>query len=558
VGLLWLAIPRDGVSDFLSALQNRAELKSWLPGDYHSWIGRLPGQPAFVASDAAGRFRLPGLGRDRLAELVVQGPGIADGTAMVLTRRMGRVVGPASSRLQPEPPPPLTVYGAAFDYVAPPSRPIVGVVRDQATGVPLAGVSVTSRRMPGKDMSGADPPGSITDAAGRYVLHGHPKAASYAAAAVPAPGAPYLVGHAEVADRPGTGPLQADIALARGIPFRVRPVDAVTGRPVVAEVSYYPLHPNPHVRGPVGFGAAGGGPLSRVKANPDGSYSGVALPGPGAICIENRQEIYLPVKINPRAFFKPGQLPNDPLDRVYGDESWLIVEQGEQGLWFFPHEQFQAIVLINPGEGSGPVEREAMLVPARKVEGTVLGPDGQPLPGAEVYQMDGYRAWTVPLPGATFMATKVDPDRPRKVFFRHVQRKLAGMLVVPTAGDEPPAVQLRPWATLAGRLIDAEGRPRPGLQLSTLFTPAMRADRNSGEFTEWIRTDPAGRFRIEGLVPGLRYSLNVMIESSISEGSNIFKDMILEPGETKDLGDVREESQRSVPVVGLPGQRAAR
>ena len=36
----------------------------------------------------------------------------------------------------------LRTYGAAFDYVLNPTRPIVGTVRDKATGQPLAGVQV--------------------------------------------------------------------------------------------------------------------------------------------------------------------------------------------------------------------------------------------------------------------------------------------------------------------------------------------------------------------------------------------------------------------------------
>ena len=312
-------------------------------------------------------------------------------------------------------------------------------------------------------------PGAITDATGGYVLHGHPKAGSYTVAAVPGPGTPYLVGYSRVADTPGTGPLHADMVLARGIPFRVRPVDAATGLPVTADVSYYPIYPNPHYSGSTGYGAAAMGPLSRARANPDGSYSGVALPGPGAICIENHQEPYLSVKINAREFFKPGQPPADRFDSSYGDDWSLTIEQGEEGTWCLHHEQFQAIVLIDPEEDSGLIEREATLVPATKLEGTVLGPEGQPLAGAEVYEADGYAVWTPPLRDATFTVTKVQPSRPRKVLFRHGTRKLAGFLIVPSGNAGRPSVRLAPWATLTGRVVDAEGRPRPGLRLAESF-----------------------------------------------------------------------------------------
>ena len=75
----------------------------------------------------------------------------------------------------------------------------------------------------------------------------------------------------------------------------------------------------------------------------------------------------------------------------------------------------------------------------------------------------------------------------------------------------------------------------------------MAADPTIGEFAEWVRTDEAGRFHVVGLIPGPRYSLNVSIDSTIFPGSQIFEDVILEPGETRDLGDVREESQRPKP-----------
>jgi hypothetical protein len=67
----------------------------------------------------------------------------------------------------------------------------------------------------------------------------------------------------------------------------------------------------------------------------------------------------------------------------------------------------------------------------------------------------------------------------------------------------------------------------------------MEADPTVGEFAEWVRTDEAGRFSVEGLVPGLRYSLHVESEGAMFGKSLVFKDVTLEPGETRDLGDLR-------------------
>jgi RNA polymerase sigma factor (sigma-70 family) len=546
VGLYWLAAPEDGLDTLLSAVRSQPGVHGTLPGAHPSWIGRLPGQPSFVACDAQGRFRLSGLGRERFAELVVQGPMIAETKIVVATRQMATVVGLNDQRPGALHAAPLSVYGARFEYAASPSRPIVGVVYDRETEMPLAGVRVMSSKMPGKALSEDDAPGAISDAEGRYELHGHPKEHRYAVAAVPPPGSPYLVGNASVADTAGGAAVRVNIALARGIPFRVRPVDVDTGRPVAATVSYYPLHPNPHVRRLAGFGTAGMGPLSRAKANADGSYSGVALPGPGAICIENHEEKYLRVRMDPRGFFLPGQGPAAPGDYTFGTDSSLTVELGDQGTWMFPSDQFQAVVFINPEETTKPIECEAKLVPALEVEATVLGPDGKPLAGAVVWSADGYRSWTTPLSGSTVRVTKVDPFRPRKILFRHDERKLAGMLVVARKGAGRLDVRLASWGKLAGRLVDDQGRPRPGLRLTNLAQPA--GDPTLGEIPVWIRTDPDGRFRVDGLVPGLRYRLDIFHDSGFG-GGPIVRDAVLKPGESRDLGDVRE--QREQPGVAL-------
>ncbi len=540
VGVFWLAEPRNGVESFLAAVRAEPELHAWLPGDNNSWIGRLPGQPSFVRAGGDGRFRLAGLGRDRIAELVVRGATVAESKVTVLTRRMDPVVGPASTRPQPDPPAPLTVRGSAFDFAAPPSRPIAGVVRDRASGRPLAGVRVTSPKVAGKSLDRSDAPGAVTDAEGRYTLLGHPKASAYAVAATPPPGSDHLAGGVEVADTPGLVPIVADLRLAAGIPFRVRPVDSETGRAVEAKVEYYPLHPNPNVRELAG--KSGLPSLARAARQADGSYAGVMLPGPGAICVEGAGGKYLRTRVDPWATFRPGAGPR-PKDRnLYGDASTLIVEMGEGGIWFYGNDQFHDIVLVDPEPDSGPMEREARLLPAPKLAGSVLGPDGNPLAGAKVWNLDGAPAWSAPLLAARFEATRLDPLRPRKLVFRHDGLKLAGQLMPPAKGPTSEEVTLRPWATLSGRLVDRDGRPRPGLKL--LPFGGKPDDPAEAAFTEWVQADAEGRFRLEGLVPGLNHRLAVMVDGGFSEGCTVFEGVILKPGEVRDLGDVRAESDR--------------
>ena len=59
----------------------------------------------------------------------------------------------------------------------------------------------------------------------------------------------------------------------------------------------------------------------------------------------------------------------------------------------------------------------------------------------------------------------------------------------------------------------------------------------AGSFPNGLRTDKAGRFRIEGLAPGLKYRLSIFKGNYVlsPEGD---AGTTIKPGETKDLGDL--------------------
>src|SRR5262249_38688030 len=101
------------------------------------WAARkLPGRPASVMTDADGRFRLTGIGRERIVDLRVEGPTIQSASITAMTRNAPAVSSPRDAFGG------KTIYGATFDHLIPPGRALTGVVRDKRTGKPLAGVSV--------------------------------------------------------------------------------------------------------------------------------------------------------------------------------------------------------------------------------------------------------------------------------------------------------------------------------------------------------------------------------------------------------------------------------
>ena len=88
----------------------------FMPIDYDRSLdtpGVLPGVATEAVTDADGRFRFKGLGRDRLARLSIRGPGIADTSIVVMTRDAADVH--ARPLGAPED---LVTYGASFTLSA--------------------------------------------------------------------------------------------------------------------------------------------------------------------------------------------------------------------------------------------------------------------------------------------------------------------------------------------------------------------------------------------------------------------------------------------------------
>jgi Carboxypeptidase regulatory-like domain len=136
------------------------------------------------------------------------------------------------------------------------------------------------------------------------------------------------------------------------------------------------------------------------------------------------------------------------------------------------------------------------------------------------------------------------PREPRQLLFVHRERKLAGQLVV--RGDEKGdvTVRLAPWGALTGRVLDADGQPLAGvrIQLSflhpTFFQPVTWWVEPQGEE---VRTDRDGRFRAEGLTPGLKFRLSAAGDNTflrLAGTPDGMRALSVGAGQTKDLGDL--------------------
>jgi hypothetical protein len=509
--------------------------------------GVLPGVVTEAVTDADGRFRLEGLGRERLAHLNIRGPGIAEKSIVVMTREAADVhVRPMGASKD------LVTYGASFTLALEQGRTVRGVVRDKASGAPLADVWVG----PGLSTITALETGrypDATDAQGRFALEGisadlielHYAEMSElgkfrserVVLAVPKPGQPYFLAKGRVNDAG-----QAVVDCPRGVPFRLTLRDEA-GLPVDAEVTYSVIAPNDFFSKVIEYILVqAGSPLSRAARQADGSYLGVALPGPGVVLAKTpRKAGYRPAHVDPKAFFAPGKTGWTPveLNTAYGSHDTLSVATFYGVAWVDQHD-YSAIVLVNPAEDARSLELAAKVVPDKPRQVTLLDPEGRPVVGAKTTGLT-YHPWDHEpvLRAATIPITGLHPDRARRIIFVKEDRKLIGFLLARGDGDAPYTVRMRPWAAVTGRVLDERGQPQPGASLAadTVREFAAHDDTGAGVFPG-VSTDAHGRFRAERLVPGQSYGATLYLGIGRPSGP-AFEGLKLAPGEVHDLGDLR-------------------
>jgi RNA polymerase sigma factor (sigma-70 family) len=490
----------------------------------HRWEGPFPGQPKTLVTGADGRFRLPGVGAGSEVRFHVEGAGIQYGHVRAVARDLKAAVEPKGpgrvGRPHVE-----TVHGASFTHAVAPSRPIRGVVRDRRTAKAVAGVRI-----------GAPPltttHHAVTDKDGRYELKGYPKSsAGYQVHASPG-GLPYFNATVHLPDTPGLGPVAADIDLVGGIAVRGRVTHQATGKPVAgAWVDYRPLFPNPHVAR-LGLRPGQSGASSSATTGPDGGYSLVVLPGPGALGVG----AYLPAQPLMPACVTEQDLKDFFKDALHhGTESALMTQEGPQTMGLMGQNRYNSLTLIRPDEKAKALRHDVALRPERTLRGKVVGPDGKPLKGVRVHGLEPQSAFGAEeLKEDAFVVRGFNPRRKRELVFTHPQKQLGAFLEVRGESGKPLVVRLQACGSITGRILDRDGQPVPDL--------VVRVDRrllmDSGPK---VKTDGNGRFHVNGLVPGQKYDVRLDLGRF---GRTAFGPIRLAPGEHKDLGKARVDTTK--------------
>ena len=473
----------------------RADPTPLWPGGRNTWT-----------TGADGRFEVQGIGRDRIARLEFHGGGVADGTLDVMAR-------PAKAPPKARPLPSMRremalkgreaafhglypqgtqLVGATFDYIAGPTKPIVGVVRLKGSGKPVEGAIVR-----GVDPGTHTAVTARTDAAGRFRLDGVPKAEFYQIQVNPRQGIDAFLRRWEIInDTEGLKPIEAAVEVPPGVIVTGRLIDKVTGRVVPpGDVEYTKAPDNVANGDALGF--------SRLA---DAAFGLTVPPGrgmiAGAAAVEGTVDPYV------AAHLKAADRRNNTLeDRLYSHK-------------LVGHHTYR---FIDVPAGSGPLAVDLELTRGPSRAGRLTGPDGLPVVGAEAYGLSACD-WSGTgrsraLDADTFEVGGLEPGHPRLLVFTHKARKLVGAAVLKDEdlkSTAPLEVKLVPAGAITGRLLDDDGLPWAGATLNVWMSdPDRPPSLGFGcAFGEAVTADAQGRFRIEAFVPGVE--TEVTIESRIA------------------------------------------
>jgi beta-lactamase regulating signal transducer with metallopeptidase domain/protocatechuate 3,4-dioxygenase beta subunit len=473
-------------------------------------------------TDNDGRFRIVGLGRERVVKLNFKGDTVAFTSIDVVTRTTERFRAPGFPDTHG--PGAQTVYGADFTYTSNPGRLIEGVVRDARTKRPMAGVSVHSWRFAGSDFVDTRQLKTVSDANGRFRLVGMPKGKGNIVIAVPNDDQPYFMREASVGDPPGIGPVPVEIELHRGVMITGKITDKATGKPVAdARLHYLPFLENTFVQAFPEFDKDGNveGFQTRYTTGADGTYKLVGMAGRAIVGVEG--------------------IGTTPYRSGVGTETIKGLDKnGNYNTWhnpIWPGKSWpHTLVEINPREGTETVTVDAQLDPGLSLRIRVVDADGKPVPEASVANGSHMRAGESTA-DAVFTLSSFRPDEVRNVVVRHEPRSLGKVVRLRAGGDVsgPVVIAMAPTATIKGRVVDADGNPVPS---ATVRVDVEPTEGFLHQFANVV-ADRDGRFEVLKVPAGCEYGLVAESGTMIKQRQVAFGKATVKPGETTDVGEIR-------------------
>jgi hypothetical protein len=241
-----------------------------------------------ATTDKDGRFTIEGAGAERVVTLRVSGGGLADTELMVVNRKdfdpkpyndVKPVPAIGGGARRPEAP--IVFHGPDVSVVVEAEKRIRGTVTDIDTGKPRVGVKVT---LVGDGFQFVLPHlSAVTDAAGKYDIHGVRKSKSYAVAVESDPATRHIAARGRADDTAGFEPIAIDIKVKKGALITGKVIDTGTKEAVRGFASVAILSDNKFVKDYPEFDMSPGAiitPDVLVSTDEDGTFRIVTIPGP--------------------------------------------------------------------------------------------------------------------------------------------------------------------------------------------------------------------------------------------------------------------------------------
>jgi RNA polymerase sigma factor (sigma-70 family) len=494
-------------------------------------------------ADKDGKFTLKGIGADRIAHVDIVAPGYAKSTVYVITQA-GLDAGPlnkaASDKIPPElriPGQPPTLSGPKVEMVIEGTKMIEGTVTDAQTGKPFAGLSIASGTGYGAQVS------VTSDKDGKYQLTGLVKQRHYLLHTMvrDEKSTSYLMWSARIDDTEGLAPIRHDIQMTRGVVVAGRLIDRTTGKGVRGSIRLAPLADNKYFGTKPAYNGYSSERFSH-QADNDGKFRVVTIPGTSVIMAQaNAGESVGGKPINP--FLR--SIP-DPDHAKYftpnGEDGHTIAAAGNS-LEFLDNTNACKVVDLKPDAGE--VKIDLYLERGKTLELKVVDSDGKPLEGATVAGLTASWPVTYRLAKDTATVYGLETGKARTILLMHPEKKLGTSVVIKADEKEPVIAKLSPLGSVFGKLTDTDGQPISGVMVGIQFPNGP-----GGELYREVKltqtapvTDKDGTFRVDGIVPGVKFYLSMNKGRAYYVGEPRIGLRQVDAGQALDMGNLKVKGQ---------------
>ncbi|MEM7316695.1 MAG: carboxypeptidase regulatory-like domain-containing protein, partial [Planctomycetota bacterium] len=496
-----------------------------------------------VSTNAEGRFEIHGIGRDRKVRLVAKSDRTEFSvffarTATVPTKtQTTRISDPFaldSSQTERN----KVIYGAEFTHAVGPSTPLEGRITDATTGKPLSKVLLSGAQIGNYQVTPAQEElSAYSDQDGRYRLTGLPLGQNSLFASSSQGG--YLKRRIQLTIADDKPVVSGDFSMTKGVLLSGQVTDTETGDPIPGRLSYYAAEGN----GAFPRGASS----TDFRTGSDGRFQVTVASGEGYLAFRSR-----------RSGYRVGVLDEATLAKT--SAAVPFVQTKTEAL--LPY-QFHLIQSINVSTEVESLAKDLQLKRQPQVTAKLVDVAGKPVNGATIEEvlsmpLSGLARGSSPLELAkdVYQCREFTPGGMTDLIARHDKRGLIGRLSLsqsPRDAEMPIVMRspdlanrvkidrvtisddcdvkltMRPAATLRGRVVDKDGKPS-----------VVRISGHGRPF----KTDDGGRFELTMVLPDFPIRIQALHPNRTELLGTLFEEVILQPGEVRNLGDVEVKPNR--------------